>query len=201
LPKKVRTKYFTGIGARATPRKDLQTLRKISRFLVLKRDFRLRSGHAAGADRACENGAGGFADIYLPWKTYGQYRYQDDAGMKVFGKPLVVKIENAEKWPEHFDLISAAFSQIKGGSFRDLSRGVAALLFRNSFQVVGHVRSKKTKEEILRPSKLVVCYHEGTGGTLYAVHIAESLQIPVVNVREKSFSEVLREVKKILRGE
>lgn len=164
--------YFTGIGARRTPPAALAILRSISKDLVAW-GYRLRSGHAQGADRACEYSADGDADIYLPWAGFGTKEYRDDVGDPVRGNPVVV--DPSCRQPEFCaDAIRAACTTM-GHRFDTMRQGVQKLVFRDAHQVLGHGPEP-------HPSKLVLCWHPGTGGTLYACTIAAAYNVPVVNI-------------------
>lgn len=180
-------KYFTGIGSRNSSDEELKILEKLSANLS-KKGFTLRSGHAQGADRACERGAKGNADIYLPWEEFGIKKWRNDPGMKVIGETFVPEVED---YPGHLVIIMKTTRHF-GRDFKYLTRGVKKLLFRNVFQIIGH-------EEPPIFSKLVICsFVPGRGGTRYAVKIAEDHMIPVVNVKGLSFKSSLKEVNKIL---
>lgn len=177
-------KYFTGIGSRKTPPEYLKVLRDLSEYLSLQ-SLVLRSGHAQGADRACEAGAGGNADIFLPWAGYGVVPYKDDPGLRVIGKEYVPTMKG---YPNHLRTIQKTCRGL-GRDFDRLSQGVQKLLFRNVFQIYG-------PDWVL--SELVICYHEGSGGTLYAVEMAEKEGIPVINVKGRTYEDCLEEIKEIL---
>ena len=59
---------YAGIGARATPPEILTEMRKLARSLS-KFGFTLRSGGAAGADSAFEQGSAS-SEIFLPWYRF-----------------------------------------------------------------------------------------------------------------------------------
>lgn len=186
---KKKTKYFTGIGSRETPDYALLTLKRLTQFLVSKK-YRLRSGHAEGADRVCEAGAQGYADIYLPWSDFGIKPYKKDKGMVVRGKSI---IPNMKKFPKHLKVIKLICKKM-GKYFDSLPSGMQKLLFRNVFQVLGHNPKRAIK------SKIVICYHENSGGTLYAVKIARKYKIPVLNVRDMDFIEAKKRLTSLLKG-
>lgn len=56
-------KYYTGVGSRTTPRNILDLMINIARKLAIMK-YVLRSGGAAGADTAFEQGAGGLSNIF-----------------------------------------------------------------------------------------------------------------------------------------
>ena len=116
--------------------------------------FVLRSGAADGADAAFERGAAGVAEIYLPWRNFNQS-----------GSPLhtisQAALELAEKHHPKWEY---------------LSQSARRLHARNCYQILG--------KHLNQPVKFVLCWHNGTGGTMQAVRLAESLNIPVFNLRE-----------------
>ena len=59
------TRCYAGIGSRRTPAAMLVVCEQIAHALA-QRGWRLRTGHAPGADQAFERGAGTLADVFLP---------------------------------------------------------------------------------------------------------------------------------------
>lgn len=59
---------YTGVGSRETPDSVLYLFEEIARDL--SESMRLRSGHSFGADLAFERGAGGNADIFMPYSHF-----------------------------------------------------------------------------------------------------------------------------------
>lgn len=165
------TRYFTGIGSRKTPKKALSLLNACSGTLVKDYNMVLRSGHAQGADRACEYGAEGRAHIYLPWPEFGQKTYGKDIGMAVRGHAIVPQMKD---FPRHLATIREVYKD-HGMDFDSLKPAVQKLMFRNVFQIHG-------TDNVL--SELVICYHEGSGGTLWAVRLAERKNIPIINMKD-----------------
>ena len=65
-------KYYTGVGSRNTPQEVLDIMILIGEYLA-KGEYCLRSGGAAGADKAFETGcdnANGNKRIYVPWNGF-----------------------------------------------------------------------------------------------------------------------------------
>lgn len=184
--------YFTGIGHRNTPNFYCRILLAASQYLMSEYKLKLRSGHAVGADRACEIGADGFADIYLPWEKYGVKPYKDDPGMEVMGNECIPLYNKAKE-----DLAILMCKLAAGREYHDKSRtnGIKNMLYRNVAQIVGH----KTEIEL---SKLVLCYLSGKGGTAYAVALAKHFDIPTVNIYQtRSLKEVKSLINQVLKGE
>ena len=146
---------YAGIGSRSTPPDVLSLMEAIAiKFSAL--DYTLRSGHAPGADQAFERGAGGNAEIYLPWPSF-------EAGVpphgKVFPMPDASAYNVAAKYHPAWDRCS---------------RGARMLHARNSHQVLG--------QNLDDPVEFVVCWSDGAGGTEQALRIAADKNIPVDNL-------------------
>ena len=145
----------------------------------------LRSGHAQGADRAFEVGAGGRAVIYLPSPTFGQRPYRDkrtgevDPGMKLSGEAVCLP----EQWRGHYQTL-----QLSG--IRSMHAGVQEFVRllhgRNFAQVFGH-----DEPDFSEPSRFVLCWRpepEGQpqGGTATAVLLARRQGIEVRNLWDET---------------
>jgi len=180
--------YFTGIGSRDTPEQYLIILEEASRYITSTHKLMLRSGHAVGADRACEVGAQGYATIYLPWHGYGVKSYRDDPGMTIMGHTYV---PTEKKFPEMTAIAEFMCSLVDKSSYQSMRRGIKTLMFRNIFQLLGH--SSKSVY-----SKLILCYDPGTGGTSYTTALARHFNIPIINVIDKDLDTVLSEISKTL---
>lgn len=90
-------KYYTGIGSRSTPPDVLALMTRIARLLRAE-NFTLRSGRAAGADQASEEGAGDKGVIYLPWSGFRKKPYKADPGYAgAGGQEVVITEEGADK--------------------------------------------------------------------------------------------------------
>lgn len=150
-------KIYTGIGSRNTPPEILEKMYNISSKLAEK-GYTLRSGHADGADLACERGCDvvkGKKEIYIPWKNFNLSDSQ-------FYTPRVSAFELAKK-------IHPAWEK--------LSFGARKLHARNCYQVLGL--------DLKTPSKFIICYTqngEEIGGTRTAIMLAKQNNIPVLNL-------------------
>jgi hypothetical protein len=162
--------YITGIGSRNTPMPALCALYDFFKRLSTLDGARLRSGHAAGADRACEVGMDGASDIYLPWKGFGTKPYKDDLGMPVMGEAIPIDSVVQQYHRDALKDVCHTMNRQPGGP-------VYKLVLRNMAQVLGHGSEPE-------PSEVVVCWHPGQGGTMYAVHAAADFGVPVVNLRD-----------------
>ena len=154
-------KYYAGIGSRQTPKPILDLMTTIAERLA-DDGWTLRSGHADGADRAFEIGAGPDAEIYLPWPTF-------NAHWQILGQRFIAPTQAA---------INLA-GQIHPAWHR-CSRSAKLLHARNSHQVLG--------QDLDSPVRFVVCWTpldaEGqpTGGTAQAIRLANVRGIPVFNL-------------------
>ena len=135
----------------------------------------LRSGHASGADEAFERGAASVnptrTEIYLPWKDF---RKNDG-------------IDGVNYFTLNPKAFSFARSQLMDREilpkFDKLNDDTKAFHARNVFQVYG-MKLKKS-------DFVVYCAERGPdgkvfGGTRTAVELAESLQVPTYNLRNKA---------------
>lgn len=173
-------KFYTGIGSRSTPDDVLALMERAAAWLAAQ-GWTLRSGHAAGADRAFECGAGTESVIYLPWASFGQKPYGEDPGMSVLGHAIAL--------PEVTLLANYAELQRLGiRSPGSPSRTVRLLHGRNYCQVLGH---RETGDEVgnadNKASSFVVCWcplvgDVPQGGTASAILLARRQGIPVVNL-------------------
>jgi hypothetical protein len=121
--------------------------------------FILRSGAAKGADTAFENGAAGVAEIYLPWPRFNG---NNSPLNQVSEDALNLAAEHHPAWNR-------------------LSKAAQLLHARNCYQILG--------KDLDTPVKFVLCWHNGSGGTMQAVRLAESLKIPVFNLNEPATRE------------
>lgn len=168
-------KYYAGIGSRSTPADVCGLMTRLARLL---RDtgFNLRSGRAAGADQAFEEGAGNKAVIYLPWESFRKKPYRGDLGYKgAGGLEVVISEEQADRnWAvlkEH---------GIVDGDARKTDGPVVRLHGRNVWQVTGHKPETLFSEFVLfwAPEKDGVV----EGGTRTAVYLARRLGIKTYNL-------------------
>lgn len=174
-------KYYTGIGSRQTPGPILQLMEAAARKLAGE-GWILRSGHAQGADRAFEVGAGGNAMIYLPWANFGLARYKDDPGMPIAGEGVCL----LDLWLANYQRLV----QLGIRSTRDPKTAIMLLHGRNWAQVLGH------DPGLVQPSKFLICWcpeidGQPQGGTATAVLLAQRHEIPVRNLWHKEHLEAM----------
>lgn len=129
--------------------------------------FRLRSGHADGADWAFEQGAAGNADIFLPWPGFGKERLV-----------LGTRHDSPEEWTKKIA------SEVHPGWAR-LNRPARLLHMRNIHQICGLARQER--------SSFVLCWTpagRGAGGTGQAIRLAKKFGIPVYDLGRMNDLEV-----------
>ena len=154
-------RFYSGIGARATPPEVLNLMTRAA-FALLKRGYVLRSGHAIGADSAFERGAGDAAQIFLPvpgWRSSESVFHPAALGDELWGRAREIA---AAHYP----------------AFASLSRFVQDLHTRNVFQVLGPTLDSA--------SEFVLCWTadgEASGGTGQALRIAATHGVPVYNLQ------------------
>ena len=149
-------KFYTGIGSREVHSHVIKMAILIAQELV-KYGFILRSGGAEGMDFAFEWGcdkAGGRKEIYLPWKDFNNNKSH-------LYSPSPLAFEYASEFHPNW---------------KNLSEGSKKLHARNSHQILGF--------DLETPSRFVICYSDGSGGTEQALRIAKELNIPVYNLFE-----------------
>lgn len=154
-------RYYSGIGARATPPEVLSLMTRAA-FALTKRGYVLRSGHAIGADSAFERGAGRDAQIFLP-----------AAGWRGSASSFHAEALGADLWYRARDIAAAHHP-----AFAGLSAFVQALHTRNVFQVLGPLLDS--------PSEFVLCWTadgEASGGTGQALRIAATYGVPIFNLQ------------------
>jgi len=173
--------FYAGIGSRSTPGKILMLMRDIGVELAYD-GYVLRSGHAPGADQAFEQGAGGLAEIFLPWQNY-ESGTLIKTGSHVSLTPPKIAYEIAADFHPAWDR---------------LSEPVRKLHARNVQQIFG-----PTCDEESEPVEFVICWTpdgKASGGTGQAIRVAEAFGIPVRNLRDpeqyRLASEWIDDIKK-----
>lgn len=160
------TKFYTGIGARNTPKEILDVMNDIAIELG-DYGYTLRSGGADGADSAFEEGCDfvrGLKEIYLPWENFNNNP-----------SPLHQVADGALEIAE----------DIYGARWRNIHTAVKLLMSRNIYQITG-----KTLDE---RSDFVVCWTpdgcrtkadrtKNTGGTGQAIAYADIMSVRVFNL-------------------
>lgn len=172
-------KYYTGVGSRETPQPILKFIEQVAYWLV-GRGYTGRSGSAAGADTAFEQGfnrhdiVNGVSDYvsfeaYLPWKGFSC----------IHEDTVHIVTPELPDYNEAFNIASTIHP-----AWNRLGRGAKALHTRNIYQVLGL--------DLKTPSKALFCYAQPTknkqgivtgvkGGTNTAVQLAMKHDIPIYN--------------------
>lgn len=165
------SEYYTGVGSRSTPPLIILMMRKIAEYQYTH-GLTLRSGHAPGADRAFEWGAGDKAEIYLPWASF-EAQAEIDERATVYDEPTAQALKMAERFHPAWD---------------QLGQGGQKLHARNCHQILGY--------DLQTPSKILICWtKEGltVGGTATAIKIADKYCIPVINLGKGEHFRIWRE--------
>lgn len=147
---------YAGIGSRETPPDICNAMTEIARKLD-RLGLVLFSGGAEGADEAFEKGASNKV-IFLPWNGFNN--------KKEDGKQYII--------PPYEESLVVKYHP---GAHR-LKQGAMKLMSRNSYQVLG--------VDLESPVDFVVCWTKdgnATGGTGQALRIAQSIGIPVFNLK------------------
>ena len=124
-----------------------------------------------GFEIGCDR-ANGKKEIYLPWKNFN-----GNKSNLIFDDDIEA-INIAKKYHP---------------AYNGLSQGAKRLISRDSYQVLG--------KDLKTPSKYIICYTDGTGGTSQALRIAEDIQIniPIFNLYHyKEPKDVLIDFKEFL---
>lgn len=148
-------KYYAGIGSRETPANILVLMEKVARRLRAL-GYTLRSGGAAGADSAFENGADSNKEIFLPWSGYNGNR---SVLAGTFSKEEMML---AEKFHPNWQACSQGARKLH-------ARNVQIILGQNGGN----------------PVDFVICWTRdglASGGTGQAIRIANSYGIPIFNL-------------------
>lgn len=170
------TKYYTGVGARATPKDILKLIEGIA-FKLAQKGYILRSGAAGGADTAFELGAKAYAEqvdervtlaqLYIPWASFVTY---DD-----FYKDWYKVLDRMPKKAEAYQLASETHP-----AWDKCSKGAKALHARNTFQILGG--------GLNNPSRFLICWAQVDkhgdikGGTATAWNLAKASGVPCFNL-------------------
>jgi hypothetical protein len=151
-------KFYAGIGSRKTPADICRLMTAIAVQLAIQ-GWTLRSGHAKGADQAFEAGAANDAQVFVPWASYND----DD---------LHLAREVSSHVPEHAFEIAQCYHP----AWSRCSNVAKLLHARNSQIVFG--------EQLDTPVRFILCWHEGSGGTMQACRIANDRGIEVFNLAD-----------------
>jgi hypothetical protein len=176
----MKTLYYAGIGSRRTPEYIMNLMEQLANKLR-EDEFVLRTGHAPGADQAFEKGAGGQAQIFLPWSSF-QQDCEFTASRNDSGKVVYPTIFNAPS------LAAAEIAAQFHPAWDSLTQGARKLHARNVHQILGPQPDARPT-----PVEFVLCWTpnaEIVGGTAQAIRIAEGYDISVHNLADEDVYDV-----------
>lgn len=167
------TKYYAGIGSRATPTDIQELMVKLGRYLG-DLGWVLRSGGAEGADTAFEKGcdeANGRKEIFLPWKGYNGNK----STLYYKGSEISDEIK-----AESFELASKYHP-----AWNQCSYGAKALLARDGLQILG--------KDLKTPVSMVLFWSPDPnhGGTSQALRISKDYEIVYFNLGDRIEREII----------
>jgi len=169
-------RFYTGIGSRDIPTDIGITMRSLA-IVLARNGFILRSGGAAGADSAFEEGCdveGGGKEIYLPWE-----RFRNNSSTLHYISPEAIEL--AEDY--------------YGQNWLYTKTTTKKFMARNMYQVTG--------QDLNAPSEFIICWTPDgctsmskrsrvTGGTGQAIAYGSDLEIPVFNLKnENAYNEIV----------
>ncbi len=178
-------KYYAGIGSREIDYRTSMVMQRIASLLE-KKDFILRSGGANGADNAFEIGVKSRfnMNIHLPHKSFNG-RYAGSNGY------IYLDDTTSENYRLAYESLKFHPSGFK------ISASPKNFMIRNFFQVCGYIGESN--------SEFIVCWTKGgangynikttrdDGGTGQAIRIASSLDIPVYNLKDPRYEDMIPE--------
>ncbi len=174
--------FYTGIGSRETPKDIIDLMITIAGELASD-GYTLRSGGAAGADTAFENGCdavNGKKEIYLPWK-----RFNKNPSKLYKIPPNVYKIAE----------------MVYRAKWNRLAGSVQALMARNIQQVSGKDADIHVAFVLCwTPDgcETVIHRRKSTGGTGQAIAYADAIRIPVINLANEGALKKLKKQKELI---
>lgn len=168
---------YAGIGSRTITPRETAIIKKVA-FELSKKDFILFSGNAVGSDIAFQIGSQGKCVLFLPKQNYNNHQY------------------NVNNSLDHYDLGDSELGK-KAISLHpnknSLGKYDIQYMCRNYHQVAGYAKYP--------PASLVICCATYTivenkmqvsGGTGQAVRIANSKNIPIINIRDPDWLPKLK---------
>ena len=180
--------YYTGIGAYNVRSGDLLTAIAVASMLA-KKGYTLRSGHSQGVDRAFELGAGGKANIYLPWRSFGTKAHKKDSGSPVNGTWLSGTLgRKSSRYRAMLDVCK--FLKV---DLEKLGNGVQLLLERYVACLLGRDNNEEK-------SRFLVIADYGRKGSLIPiiVEVAKIHCIPVANITQLGKNKAVKVVKECM---
>lgn len=169
---------YAGIGSRSITEQEKLIIQKTASELS-KKDILLYSGNAPGSDINFQIGSNCKCVLYLPWKNFNTAEY------------------DVNKCINHFivgDTKDGIESVLKfHPNPKSLSKGAKALMSRNFHQIVGYATFPQVSFVLCCANyKCVEDKIQVDGGTGQAVRIANSLNIPVFNIRKPNWLNDLK---------
>lgn len=176
---------YAGIGTRSLGSSERDQILSLS-WSLSERGWVVYSGNAEGSDISFQEGSCGNCVIFLPWEGFNNERYDPRRSLDHF----VVGEES--RGIDSIRQFHPNPSAVIG------SRGVRSLMSRNYFQVHGYGVYPAARF-------LLVCADPTSdgvkGGTGQAVRIARFLDLPVVNIRESGWEDLLIDILERTRDE
>lgn len=173
-------RYYTGIGARATPSDVLDLIVAIARHYA-RQGIVLRSGGSPGADVAFESGCGeGPKEIYVPWAGFNE-----NASPLVMTDELMGRVAGAGAWQALREALAAEMPPVDLDAVPQRRR----LYARDVCQVLG--------ADLITPSERVICWTPPSGepeGTRIALYVARDAGIPIDNLSDPAVEERWRRI-------
>lgn len=168
---KVDAPFYCGIGSRETPDSVLAQMEGIAGILN-DMGYRLRSGHADGADLAFEKGSRGDNQIWLPWKGFN------------YDSPQAQGLPHEGHFTYQYNWMADKIAAHHHPNWKACSESARKLLTRNVFQILGPGLGIVQQDTM---SKFVVCWTKdgkASGGTGQALRIAANpgYNIPIFNL-------------------
>lgn len=176
-------RYYTGIGAHATPVDVLDVMAAIARWYA-GQGVVLRSGGSPGADVAFELGCGdGPKEIYVPWAGFN-----GNSSPLTMTDDLLERVVRSEAWWALREALAAEKSPVDL-DLSGISNERQRLYARDVCQVLG--------ADLTVPSERVVCWTPPSGeleGTRIALYVANYANVPIDNLSDATVEERWRRI-------
>jgi hypothetical protein len=165
---------IAGIGSRETPKDILKEMKTVGEWCRIN-GITVRSGHADGADWAFESGAQDLCVAYIPWNGFNSHFISD---------ATIVLPEYTKELMEIAEQFHPAWEK--------LTHGVKKLIARDGLQVLG--------SDLKTHVNAVVCWTKRAqvvGGTGQALRMAQTYNIPIINMAKEEFNTANKVVNKL----
>lgn len=169
---------YAGIGSRSITEQEELIIQKTAHELS-KKEITLYSGNASGSDVNFQLGSDySKCVVFLPWNKFNYNEFNADQCSNF----VVGDTESGLKSVQKFH-----------PNPKSLSKGAKALMCRNYHQVVGYMALPQVSFVLCCANyKIVEDTMHVDGGTGQAVRIANSLNIPVFNIRKPNWLNDLK---------